>query len=292
MWGFTPREGNNPNIYKSQSNNLHQLAVKMKIECGLDGWLRYAELPTASRKGARQYSGIVVLDKNETSPVYTAGKELQDGLNRILDQSVDIGFELTGQSSSSIIIGTLDSFSSAGRNTKDIPALKEDGFWLNTHADNNCTHIIGQNERGAIYGAFEYLMRLAQGNFAPIASANNPSAPIRWVNQWDNLDGSIERGYAGPSIFFRDGEVVDGMTRVAQFARLLSSIRVNAVINNVNANPKLFNETNLDGLRRIANSIRPWGVRIGVSLYFDSPKEFGGLPTSDPLDPAVNDWWK
>ncbi|OKO90389.1 hypothetical protein PENSUB_13522 [Penicillium subrubescens] len=265
----------------------------MKIESGLDGWLRYAELPTESRKTARHYSGIIVLDRDETSPVYTAGKELQDGLNRILGQRVDIDFELPSQSSSLIVVGTIDSFSAAGGNIKEIPALKEDGFWLDTHADNNCTHIIGQNERGAIYGAFEYLMRLAQGNFGPVASANNPSAPIRWVNQWDNLDGSIERGYAGPSIFFRDGEVVDDMTRTAQFARLLSSIRVNAVVvNNVNANPKLFSETNLDGLQRIANAMRPWGVRIGISLYFDSPKEFGGLPTSDPLDPAVNSWWK
>ncbi|KAJ5379656.1 uncharacterized protein N7496_002084 [Penicillium cataractarum] len=264
----------------------------MTIETGLDGWLRYAALSTALSSTQQRYSSIIVLNTDETSPVYTAGKELQDGLKRILGQKIDIHCQLTSEPSSSIVVGTLDSFSSAGGNTNGIPVLKEDGFWLNTHAGNSCVHIIGQNECGAIYGAFEYLMRLAQGNFAPIASANNPSAPIRWVNQWDNLDGSIERGYAGPSIFFRDGEVMKDMTRISQFARLLSSIRVNAVVvNNVNANPKLFSESNLDGLSRIADAMRPWGVRIGISLYFDSPKEFGGLPTSDPLDPAVNDWW-
>ena len=265
----------------------------MAMDDGLDGWLRYSALPAVFSNSQRRYSSIIVLNKDEASPVYTAGKELQDGLKRILGQHVDINFELTGSNASSIVVSTLGAFSSAGGDTKDIPALKEDGFWLKTDAANDCVHIIGQNERGAIYGAFEYLMRLAQGNFTPVASANNPSASIRWVNQWDNLDGSIERGYAGPSIFFRDGEVVEDMTRISQFARILSSIRINAVVvNNVNANPKLFSEINLKGLRRIADAMRPWGVRIGISLYFDSPKEFGGLPTSDPLDPAVNDWWK
>ncbi|CAL5873596.1 uncharacterized protein PFLUO_LOCUS7877 [Penicillium psychrofluorescens] len=265
----------------------------MTIETGLDGWLRYAPHPAETSNSYRAISNIIVLNKSKTSPVYTAGKEVQDGLRRILGQKIEISGELSGTPSSSVIIGTVEAFSSTCGKIPEIPELKEDGFWLNTHAENDCVHILGENERGAIYGAFEYLMRLAQGNLNHVKSASNPSAPIRWVNQWDNLDGSIERGYAGPSIFFRNGEVVTDMTRVAQFARLLSSIRLNAVVvNNVNANPKLFSKTNLDGLRRIADTMRPWGVRIGISLYFDSPKKFGGLPTSDPLDPAVNDWWK
>jgi alpha-glucuronidase len=265
----------------------------MTIESGLDGWLRYAPLPTEICNNHRRYSNIIVSSNLETSPIHTAAKELQDGLHRMLNQKVDLSFELSKTPSSSVIVSTVRAFALAGGNTKEVPDLKEDGFWLNTHAENDCVHILGQSERGALYGAFEYLMRLAQGNLAPVAAASNPSAPIRWVNQWDNLDGSIERGYAGPSIFFRGGEVVEDMTRIAQFARLLSSVRLNAVVvNNVNANPKLFSETNLNGLRRIADTMRPWGIRIGISLYFDSPKEFGGLATSDPLDPAVNEWWK
>ncbi|KAJ6084573.1 hypothetical protein N7486_011373 [Penicillium sp. IBT 16267x] len=263
----------------------------MSIESGIDGWLRYSALPAEITATHHRYSKIVVLHKSETSPVYTAGNELQQGLKKILGQKVDISFELSDDLSGSIVVGTTAAFAADGDG--EITTLKEDGFWLNTQAKTDCVQILGQNERGALYGAFEYLMRLAQGNFAPVSAAYNPSAPIRWVNQWDNLDGSIERGYAGPSIFFRDGGVVQDMSRIAQFARLLSSIRLNAVVvNNVNANPKLFNETNLNGLRRISDTMRPWGVRIGISLYFDSPREFGGLPTSDPLDPAVNDWWK
>ncbi|KAJ5109433.1 hypothetical protein N7456_006108 [Penicillium angulare] len=263
----------------------------MSIETGIDGWLRYAALPADISSQYRRFSSIFVSENIKTSPVYTAGKEVQDGLRRILGQEVGISFEIDSNHTSAVIISTIDT-SPTTLSTAQVPKLKEDGFWLNTQAENDCIHIIGQNERGALYGAFEYLMRLAQGNFEPVTAANNPSAPIRWVNQWDNLDGSIERGYGGLSIFFRDGEVVEDMTRVAQFARLLSSVRLNAVVvNNVNANPKLFSKTNLEGLRRIADTMRPWGLRIGISLYFDSPREFGGLPTSDPLDPDVNNWW-
>jgi alpha-glucuronidase len=84
--------------------------------------------------------------------------------------------------------------------------------------------IIGENERGALYGTFQYLSVLAQGDFGEVAYAINPSGKIRWVNKWDNLDGSIERGYAGKSFFFKDGKVLEDLTRAAQYARLLTSI--------------------------------------------------------------------
>ncbi|OJJ44714.1 hypothetical protein ASPZODRAFT_71389 [Penicilliopsis zonata CBS 506.65] len=263
----------------------------MVVENGLDGWLRYAALPDEIRHKHRPYSSIVALENAETSPVYTAAKELQDGLDRILGHKVDITFTLSNTANPAIVVGTLHAFSTAGGSIDKIPELKEDGFWLSTKGD--AVQILGQNERGALYGAFEFLMMLAQGNFSPVAYASNPSAPIRWVNEWDNMDGSIERGYAGPSIFFHNGKILDDLSRAAQYARLLSSIRINGVVvNNVNANPILLKPANLQGLRRIADIMRPWGIRIGISLYFDSPRDLGGLPTSDPLDPAVVEWWK
>ena len=261
----------------------------LSAENGLDAWLRYAPLPSDIRSSHRRYSSIVVLTTAETSPVYVAGKELQDGIRRILGQQVDVT-SIASETASAILVGTVDSFSSAGGNVKEIPKLNEDGFWLNTKGDT--VQILGQNEQGALYGAFEYLMMLAQGNFSQVAYATSPSAPIRWVNQWDNLDGSIERGYGGRSIFFKNGEVIDDLARVAQYARLMASIRLNGIfVNNVNAGFNLLNASNLNGLRRIADVMRPYGVRIGISLYFDSPRELGGLPTSDPLDPAVIAWW-
>jgi alpha-glucuronidase len=79
-----------------------------------------------------------------------------------------------------LIIGTADAYSSAYGDDDEVPDLDEDGFWLNTEGDT--IKILGQNERGALYGAFEYLSMLAQGDFSRISSVNNPNQPIRWVN--------------------------------------------------------------------------------------------------------------
>jgi alpha-glucuronidase len=171
-----------------------------------------------------------------------------------------------------------------------VPELEEDGYWLNIKG--RSVQILGQNERGALYGAFEYLSMLAQGNFSDVTKVSNPSAPIRWTNEWDNMDGSIERGYAGPSIFFSNGVVVNNMTRVAEYARLLASIGINGVIiNNVNANATILTAQNIRGLGRVADAMRPYGIQMGISLNFDSPKTFGGLKTSDPLDAGVIAFW-
>lgn len=259
-------------------------------ETGLDAWLRYAALPSEVGRSHKPHSSILALDTREESPVNVAAKELQDGIRGIFGQHIEITSSPVSLTGTSVIVGTVKAFASAGGSTEGISDLKEDGFWLSTKGE--AVHILGQNERGALYGAFEYLSMLAQGNFSSVAYGTSPSAPIRWVNQWDNLDGSIERGYGGKSIFFKDGVVLDDLTRVSQYARLLASIRLNgAIVNNVNAGFDLLSPSNLKGLARIADAMRPYGVRIGISLFFDSPKALGGLPTSDPLDPGVVKWW-
>lgn len=260
-------------------------------ENGIDGWLRYAALPADLRGDYAAPNSIVALNNTETSPVYVAGQELQKGIRGILGQSVNVSSGAVG-SKSTITVGTIESFTSTGNNTgPGIPDLENDGFWLDTK--DGSVQIVGQNERGALYGAFEYLSMLAQGNFSEVAYASNPSAPIRWVNEWDDLNGHIERGYGGPSIFFTPSwAIADDLSRVSQYARLLASIRVNGIIvNNVNANATLLNAANLAGLGRIADAMRPYGVRVGISLNFDSPKTLGGLNTSDPLNPKVIQWW-
>jgi alpha-glucuronidase len=253
-------------------------------EDGLNAWLRYAPVPGVS--GRAFPSSIVALNNTKSSPVYTAGQELQKGLQGILSSRVSIADKI---STSSVVVGSLDQYMTA-TNSKDIPGLEADGFWLNVNGSS--VQIVGQNERGALYGAFEYLSMLAQGNFSHVSCVSNPTAPIRWTNEWDNMDGSIERGYAGPSIFFKDGYVVDNVTRVAEYARILASIRINGVIiNNVNANQTLLSDRNVRGLGRLADAMRAYGVKLGISLNFASPQTFGGLSTFDPLDPSVIAFW-
>jgi alpha-glucuronidase len=259
-------------------------------EDGHRAWLRYAPVPNANSYRALPAS-IVALNSTKSSPVYTAGQELQQGIQGILGKQLSITANSTSNASNSaIIVGAIGAYNRAFGELDKSDDLEEDGFYIKI--GDGRVLIIGQNERGALYGAFEYLSRLAQGNFEEDDYVDNPHAPIRWVNQWDNLDGSIERGYAGPSIFFSNGFVVDNVTRVAEYARLLASIRINGIIvNNVNANASLLGTRNIEGLGRLADAMRPYGVQLGISLNFASPQTFGGLGSFDPLDPTVDAWW-
>lgn len=258
-------------------------------ESGINAWLRYAPLPDDLRSQFSVPGSIVALNTSNSSPVYTAGQELQQGLEGIFGKDVEVSHGK--QSGSCIVVGTVDEYEKEYGSLSNSPSLQDDGFWLSNTGE--AVQILGQNERGALYGAFEYLSMLAQGNSSKVAYATNPSSNVRWVNQWDNMDGTIERGFGGASIFFADNAVVDDMTKAADYARLLASIRVNVVVpNNVNANYTTLEERNIKGLGRIADAFRPYGVRLGLSLDFASPMELGGLKTYDPLDSDVIDWWQ
>src|SRR5205823_656721 len=99
-----------------------------------------------------------------------------------------------------------------------------------------------------------------------------PAMPIRWTNEWDNADGTIERGYAGRSIFFEGGKVRDDLTAVSEYARLLASIGINGCnVNNVNNAAPFLDSEMLNGLARIADAMRPWGVRLAMSVDIASP---------------------
>lgn len=277
---------------------LWSLALGLaSAENGLEGWLRYARLPSNLTTGLSIPSNLVILNPMTNGPLKSAASELEKGIKGILGRDIQVsGSNHSCNSQNSIILGTVDSFQTAcGELSQDID-LDEDGFWLST--ESNSVHILGQNERGALYGAFEYLSMIGQANLSEVSYATNPSAPIRWANQWDNLNasgthGSIERGYGGPSIFFDGfGKVKKDLSRVPLYGRLLASIRINGIIiSNVNADPGLLSDENLKGLTEIADLFRPWGVNVGISLNFASPQMLGELDTFDPLDPSVVQWW-
>ncbi|MGD0097121.1 MAG: alpha-glucuronidase family glycosyl hydrolase [Terracidiphilus sp.] len=173
--------------------------------------------------------------------------------------------------------------------------LEPEEYWLQwaQHNGHPFLVIVGADERGVLYGAFAVLRTLAEDkdlHFSGLRS--HPAMPIRWVDEWDNPDGSIERGYAGRSIFFEGGNVREDLAPVAEYARLLASVGINGVnVNNVNAAPQLLDADHLKQLARIADAMRPWGVRLALSVDIASPQKIGGLVTYDPLDPAVRAWW-
>jgi alpha-glucuronidase len=168
----------------------------------------------------------------------------------------------------------------------------KDGFLIET-VDRHLV-ILAEADRGVLYGVFAILNALArEQDVAHLQGIQRPTAPVRWVDQWDNLNGTIERGYGGPSIFFEKDDVKADLTRVNEYGRLLASIGIHGCnINNVNANPRVIQDEFLPQLARIADAFRPWGVQIGVSVDLSSPKKVGGLATYDPMDPGVIEWWQ
>jgi alpha-glucuronidase len=161
---------------------LLALGCLATAETGIDGWLRYAPVPNAP---STLPANIVSLNASSNGPVASAASELQKGLASILSHNASIIYPQSyqlGRTQSSIVIGSLSEYANTFGSPANVPQLTEDGYFLNTTG--SAVQILGQNERGALYGAFAYLSMLAQGNFSEVAYASNPSAPIRWVNQW------------------------------------------------------------------------------------------------------------
>ncbi|MFP5234390.1 MAG: alpha-glucuronidase family glycosyl hydrolase [Acidobacteriota bacterium] len=176
-----------------------------------------------------------------------------------------------------------------------IPAnLAPEGYWIHRLPGKRRQFVIvGGSPRGTLYGAFAFLRHVAQVNSAPQDFESRPAMAIRWVDEWDNADGSIERGYAGRSIFFDGGHVRADLKPVHEYARLLASVGINGCnLNNVNNAAAFLTADMLSGIKRIADTMRPYGVRVALSVDIASPEKIGGLKTYDPLDPAVIAWWK
>jgi Alpha-glucuronidase len=169
-------------------------------------------------------------------------------------------------------------------------SIKNDGFELSPN------EIKANSAIGILYGTYELLRR--QQTCEPIvAKIYNPSYQVRILNHWDNLDGTIERGYAGRSIFWGKEKNLSGPTEQEkllweEYARANASIGINgAVLNNVNASPDMLTPDILKRVKDIANVLRPYGVKTYLSVKFSSPALTGGLKTSDPFDPTVIKWW-
>ncbi len=145
--------------------------------------------------------------------------------------------------------------------------------------------ICAKDERGLMYGAYA-LLRGETGYSAP-------QWKLRILNHWDNLDGSIERGYAGESIFWNTPSTISRSQLIKEYARANASIGINGtVLNNVNASPKMLSASYIQQVKEIADILRPYGIRVYLSVNFASPMALGGLKTADPLDAKVTAWWR
>ena len=171
------------------------------------------------------------------------------------------------------------------------PDIKGDGYEL------SASGIQANTELGVLYGVYDVLRRQQTGESTENV-ISNPSYQRRILDHWDNLNGTIERGYAGHSIFWRTGAdsltVTDNDLQLwKEYARANASIGINgSVLNNVNASPKMLSADYLKRAKAIADVLRPYGIKTYLSVNFASPAVLGKLKTSDPLDPEVIKWWK
>ena len=165
--------------------------------------------------------------------------------------------------------------------------LAKDGYTIKSQ--NGKTVIAASDDAGLLYGAY-HLLRLQQTG-QPTASldiSEQPFYDLRILNHWDNPNGTVERGFAGKSIFLNPDPV-----RMKMYARANASVGINGtVLNNVNAKPEALSTESLQKAKGIADQLRPYGIRVYLSINFASPIKVGGLKTADPLNAEVINWWK
>ncbi len=269
------------------------MTTAARSEDGYRLWLRYAALPEKSAEIYRaQIKSLIVQDSSPT--LDAARNELETGLNGLLKIKIsDTQNSLDG----ALIVARKNSPLIADlKLEKQLAALGNEGFIIRSVKikNKNVTVIASNGETGALYGVFHFL-RLIQ-TLQPTGNLNiteKPLLQLRMLNHWDNLDGSIERGYAGKSLWnwAELPEKVD--SRLKDYARANASLGINgAVLNNVNANAQILTPEYLTKVKAIADVFRPYGVKVYLSARFSAPIELGGLATADPFDEGVKVWWK
>lgn len=253
------------------------LTTAVRGEDGYRLWLRYEPVTDKTLHSAyTQALGKVVLATPNISPSPTlvvARAELVVGLRGLLGHKVAVEFAHSTES-----------------------AIGDDDAFAIRLAQGKAPHVIitANRDIGALYGAFALLRQMQTARpVKQLAMSDAPRIKRRLLNHWDNLNRTIERGQAGFSLWnwFELPEVID--PRYTDYARTCASIGLNGtVLTNVNANATVLTEPYLEKVAALANVFRPYGVRVYLTARFSAPKEIGSLPTTDPLDPAVQAWWK
>ncbi|WP_067837935.1 alpha-glucuronidase family glycosyl hydrolase [Amphibacillus sediminis] len=185
--------------------------------------------------------------------------------------------------------------STRGLYLKINPDYQEEAFTIKTEEERLI--LTGGTSRALLYGTF-HLLRLVQQeqSLKHLAIEEWPKNPIRMINHWDDMDGSVERGYAGRSIFYDNYQFIKDRQRIHDYARLLSSVGINAItINNVNVHQvetKLITDTYLTDVKQTSDIFKLYGITLYLSINYASPIEIGGLDTADPLNDQVREFWK
>ncbi|HEX9954022.1 MAG TPA: alpha-glucuronidase family glycosyl hydrolase [Allosphingosinicella sp.] len=258
-------------------------------EDGYDLWLRYSRVETPERYLPYARS-ILVAGKGPT--LTAAAGELERGLGGLLGSTPE---RVSVIDNGAILIGTVGAPAIRALHLP-LSNLGGEGFLLRSIKIGR-KHVIviaANSERGVLYGAFALLRRIqTRQTLAALNVAEAPKLKLRLLNHWDNLDRTVERGYAGQSLWdwHKLPHYLD--PRYTDYARANASVGINGtVLTNVNANADVLTRPYLAKVQALAGVFRPWGIRVYLTARFSAPMEIGGLKTADPLDPAVRAWWK
>ena len=263
-------------------------------EDGYRLWLRYTPPGEAAEQYRRAISQIVVQGQSRTAQV--TREELVSAVASLLEKPIPA--DTQGLRRGAVVVGTpansplIESL----RWQTDLVKLGPEGYVIRTGivAGEPVLAVASEGEIGALYGAFHFLRLMQAG--APLDRlqiAERPRVQLRMLNHWDNMDGSIERGYAGRSLWQWDKLPGTIDARYIDYARANASIGINgAVPNSVNADARVLTAEYLPKVAALADAWRPYGLRMYLSANFAAPVRLGGLKTADPLDESVAAWWK
>ena len=255
-------------------------------------WLQYNTIHNSNL--AEEYAtflkAVQVRDTSTTRTVII--NEISTALASMLGVQPDFN-----TSSPNLIISKLTDLSEIERNQlKDVTKIELEGFLIQTiNIENkNVLVIAGLNKTGLLYGTY-YLLKQMQQNkpLSNIRVLENPKIQKRLLNHWDNLDRTVERGYAGFSLW--DWHLLPQLIKqeYIDYARANASIGINGtVLTNVNASASILQENYIEKVKALADAFRPYGIQVYLTARFSAPIEIGGLDTADPLDSNVRKWWK
>lgn len=271
------------------------LAAAVNAEDGYDLWLRYQPLEVEARHNYRpQLRQLVIPGREGSRTLQAIGDELVRGVGGLIGRAPEMASRI--REDGFVLVTTPDSSADVRAAQLPMDALGEEGYLIRAISlrGHTGTLVTANSERGLLYGSF-HLLRLLQTRsaLADVDISSSPRIGLRLLNHWDNLDRSVERGYAGQSIWdwWNLPDVLD--PRYTDYARANAAIGINGtVLNNVNASADSLTPRYLDKAAALAQVFRPYGIRVYLSARFSAPVEIGGLETADPQDPAVQRWWQ
>ena len=262
-------------------------------EDGYDLWLRYRMVADETRLSEYRASISTVVVPARSDTLLAARMELATGLQGLLGASLDSDASLPSEGS--VIAGTPESAPFiASLGLGDLAGVGDEGFVIRAIPKPRAIVIAAKHDIGVLYGVFRFLRHLQlYRSLDGLSIVSAPKLHVRLLDHWDNLDGTVERGYAGASLWQWEQLPSVISPRYRDYARANASIGINgAVLTNVNANAKVLTLSYLEKVAAIAGVLRPYGIRVYLSARFTAPIEIGGLSTADPSDARVRAWWK